>query len=398
MQNYADEIVVTVDSQSPDDAVETARDLADTVAVADLDGLAENARGWTAERARGDWVLALDDDEVMAPGFAERLPELLSTRWSHFHLPVRWVVPDPEGGLRWLRQFPWYPNQATRLFRNVSGTFRHPARLHTVWEIAGDGCSLYDEDVAIYHLNLAESPREEREQKLDGRYRPLAARGLPTCEEYYLYEDYDDTLEYGDVPPEVAVAMTAGERPPAPRFRPEVDRVTAAELAAYRASHEPDPPIWSAEYVGHTTPSRLYTNRGCAVEVSVRNTSAATWGSSGQVDGGVVLSYRWRDSEGELVIPQGDVSLLPRPCAPGEAITFTAGLWTPPEPGRYVLEWQMLCEWVAWFSDRGVAPLKVDVEVEELGPRPAAPHFPGQEPDPAAASPRRNPVSRWLAR
>jgi hypothetical protein len=403
MRDYADEIVVTVDSRAREDVVGTARALADSVALADLDGLAENARGWTADRARGDWILALDDDEMMAPGFADRLPDLLSSRWSHFHLPVRWVVPGPglDGEPRWLRQFPWHPNQATRLFRNVSGTFHQPARLHSVWEVAGDGCSLYDEDVAIYHLNLALESREERERKIDARYRPMAVGGRPTCEEYYLYEDYEHTLEYGAVPAEVAGAL-AGEEPWAPtrRFPARVAQVSAPELALHRAAREADPPIWSAEYLDHTTPDRLYTNRGCTVEVRVRNTSAATWGSTGEVVGRVVLSYRWRREDGELVVPQGDIALLPRPCAPGEETTLTAGLWTPREAGRYVLEWEMLCERVAWFSDRGVPPLAVNVEVSELGPRPGAPHFPGQEREPVPIARPRRPtrVSRWLAR
>jgi hypothetical protein len=399
MRDYADELVVTVDSRAPAGAVDVARELADSVAVAELDGLAENARGWTAERARGDWILALDDDEMMAPGFSSRFPELLSSRWSHFHLPVLWVAPGPDGSPCWLRQFPWYPNQATRLFRNVSGTFRHPARLHSVWEVAGDGCSLYDEDVAIYHLNLALFPREARERKLGERYRPLAAGGLPTCEEYYLYEDYSDTLTFEAVPDQVAHAL-AGDRPstrpPATTARPPLVHVTAAELASYRAGTEDEPPIWSAEYLGHDTPSRLFTNRGCTVKLSVRNTSAATWGTDGQVVGRVVLSYRWRTEDGQLVVAQGDVSLLPHPCAPGETVTVVAGLWTPAEAGRYVLEWEMLCERVAWFSDRGGGSLAVHVDVEELGPRPRAPHFPS--PVAQAARPARLPVLRWLTR
>jgi hypothetical protein len=377
--------------------VDVARDLADSVAVADLDGLAENARTWTAERARGDWILALDDDELMAPCFAQRLPDLLSTRWSHFHLPVRWVVPGLDGVPRWLRQFPWHPNQATRLFRNVSGTFHQPARLHSVWQVAGDGCSLYDEDVAIYHLDLALSSREEREEKVVNRYRPMAAPDGATCEEYYLYEDYVHTLEYGEVPAEIADALVTDRAPlPTRRFarRPAAERVPAAELEVTRAG---EPPIWSAEYGSHTTPARWYTNRGCAVQVTVRNTSASVWGTSGEVVGRVVLSYRWRDRDGRLVIPQGDIALLPRPCAPGEEMTITAGLWTPPQPGRYVLEWEMLGEGVAWFSDHGVPPLAVTVDVEDLGPRPRAPHFAGQEPAPEPER-ARPPVLRWLNR
>jgi hypothetical protein len=381
--DYADELVVTLDSRCSKETVAVAVELADSVAVADLDGLAERAQGWTAERARGDWILALDDDEIMAPGFGDRLPELLAGRYSHYHLPVRWVVWGPGGSPQWLRQFPWYPNQATRLFRNVSGTFHHPARLHSVWQVAGDGRSLQNPDVAIYHLNLLEMKRTDRERKVVTQYRPLAADELPTCEEYYLFEDYVETLEFGSVPEALArrVVDGSGAAPRrAPRGSPPPLRLDSSELAAHIAERSEDPPIWSAEYLSHTTPERWFTNRGCTVEVTVRNTSEATWGSSGQTAGRVVLSYRWRDQDGVIVVPQGDVALLPRPCLPGEVVSFEAGVWTPSEAGRYILEWEMLCERVGWFSDRGVAPLSTEVEIEERGPRPAAPHFPAPPP------------------
>jgi hypothetical protein len=95
-----------------------------------------------------------------------------------------------------------------------------------------------------------------------------------------------------------------------------------------------------------------------------------------------VISYRWRRPDGSLVIPQGDITLLPEALPPGEVAELVAGLWTPTEPGRYVLAWEALCERVAWFSDRGVTPLLHEVEVVDRGPRPAAPHFPA----PAALS------------
>jgi hypothetical protein len=223
------------------------------------------------------------------------------------------------------------------------------------------------------------------------------AAGGATCEEYYLFEDYEHTLEYGDVPAEIAEALAA-QRAPLPdrgfARRAVPERIAPAELAAHRAQQ---PPVWSAEYVAHTTPERWFTNRGCAVDVTVRNTSAATWGTSGETVGRIVLSYRWRDLGGQLVIPQGDIALLPRPAAPGDQLEITAGLWTPAEPGRYVLEWEMLCEGVAWFSDHGAPPLAVTVDVEDLGTRPPAPHFPGQEPAPEPER-ARTPVLRWLAR
>jgi hypothetical protein len=108
----------------------------------------------------------------------------------------------------------------------------------------------------------------------------------------------------------------------------------------------------------------------------VRNTSSGTWRSRGDTLGRVVISYRWRTLHGALAIAQGDITLLPEALAPGDDAEVVAGLWTPREPGRYRLEWEALSERVAWFSDRGVPPLVHDVEVLDIGPRPAAPHFP----------------------
>jgi hypothetical protein len=377
VRTFADEIVLSVDSEADPATIEVARARADDVALVALEGLPNPAYGWTAERASGDWILALDDDEVVAGELARALPALLAERVTHYHLPVRWLVRGADGRLAWIRQFPWYPNHATRLFRNLGGIYRHPPQLHAVWEVAGEGRALPPELASIYHLDLALKDRGEREAKRD-RYRRNALPGVPTCEEYYLYEDYgaedrfvpldpaepavEDVL--AGAPPPLAPPAAAGSSPP------------VVSLDAYSADRSPDPPIWAAEFVSHTTPGEVATNRGYAVPLAVRNTSEATWRSVGSVAGRVVISYRWWRLDGSLVIPQGDITLLPEALRPGEVAEVVAGLWTPPEPGRYLLAWEPLCERVAWFSDHGVEPLRVEVAVADRGPRPVAPHFP----------------------
>ena len=381
MRGFADEIVVTVDATASADTDAIARRLADDVAVAEIDGLPNRAYGWTAERATGDWILALDDDETLAPSFVQRLPALLAENVTHYHLPVRWLVPRSDGGLAWIREFPWYPNHATRLFRNLAGCFRHPSRLHGVWEVLGEGRALPASDDAILHLNLALLDRRERSSKIEERYRRFAAAGVPTCEEYYLYEDYGDALELVPLDHDAAVMALLGAATPARgarrRFQRGHGRVTSSDqLGAPACNLAEEPPIWSAAYLEHDTPAELGTNRGRAVTLRVKNTSEATWQSPGDVVGRVVMSYRWRRLDGSLVIPQGDVTLLPGALAPGEEAELVAGLWTPRQPGRYLLEWEALCERVAWFSDRGVWPLVHEVEVVDRGVRPRAPHFP----------------------
>jgi hypothetical protein len=394
-REVADEVVVTVDGSADPRSVELARRLADTVAVAELPGVANPAYAWTAGLARGDWVLMLDDDELLAPGFAQAVRALVEDRrFTHYHLPVRWVVPRGDGTYGYIHQFPWWPNHATRLFRNVGGLARHAAEPHSSWEVSGEGAALSDDDVSIYHLDLVLRDRAEREAKVAATYRQP---GAATCEEYYLYEDYADDLELAPVPPGV---LGPGGRP-APRPRPSglaralrrrrqpVRHVSLGELEAFVGERSDHPAIWSAQYVEHATPGTLGANRGYSVPVTVRNASLATWSSRGDVHGRVLLSYRWfREGYPDPVVPQGDISLLPHALAPGDTAVIQAGLWTPREPGRYRLEWDMLCERVSWFSARDVAPLAVPVTVVDIGPRPGAPHF-APAPDDAASSARR---------
>ena len=177
-----------------------------------------------------------------------------------------------------------------------------------------------------------------------------------------------------ELAPSPRARSRAAERRARPEL-PEVESITYAELLTHCDERSADPPIWGAEYLAHDTPDQLGANRGSTATVTVRNTSLATWRSLGQVHGRVLLSYRWFTPDGQLVVPQGDISILPQAVPPGATTTVLAGLWTPPEPGAYRLEWDMLCERVAWFSVRGVPPLSHAVEIVDLGPRPRAPHF-----------------------
>jgi hypothetical protein len=395
VRSFADEVVLSVDAAAGPEVLEVARRYADDVAVVELDGLPNRAYGWTAERTTGDWILALDDDELLTESLIGRLPGLLEGNVTHYHVPVRWLVHRPPEGLAWIRQFPWYPNHATRLFRNLAGCFRHPPELHGVWQIAGEGRALpADGDEAIYHLNLALLDRPERERKIAGRYRRLAAGGRPTCEEYYLYEDYGD-VELVPVTEEAPLTLLpdrAGR--PATRSRPitpaeaTVPIASVETLRAHELDRAPEPPIWSAAYLSHDTPTVLGTNRGALATLRVRNTSEATWQSRGDVAGRVVISYRWRAADGSFAVAQGDVTLLPAAVPPGGEAEVVAGLWTPAEPGPYRLEWDMLCERVSWFSDRGVPPLVHEVDVRDLGVRPRASHFAPPEDDGRARRPR----------
>jgi len=50
--------------------------------------------------------------------------------------------------------------------------------------------------------------------------------------------------------------------------------------------------------------------------------------------------------------------------APGHEIRLRAWLLTPPQPGSYTLEWDLVREGDAWFKDREAETLRQMVTVE----------------------------------
>ena len=364
-RRYADELVVLVDDSSADNTAELAERLADRTATFEHPPVAERVHDAGLRMATGEWVLLLDDDEVMAEAFPALVGDLFDDPYvTHYWLPYRWVVDRGHRDYGWLRTFPWHPNPRLRLIRNVGSIFADRGRLHAPIDVAGAGRVLNDDAAAMYHLDLALRDRGAREAKVL-RYR---GHNAPSCEEYYLWEDYRATLDIVTVDdPVVEVALgcdPAGlgaiERGPA-AVGPAL---TAAEQRASAARHWRTADVFHAEYLGSTMPARVLANRGYTVEVRLRNTSSLRWRNTGTTDGRVSLSYHWVHPEHGMLVRDGDVALLPDELDPGQETTLQAGVWTPYDPGRYRLEWDLRAEGVNWFSERGVAPLVTQVEVD----------------------------------
>jgi hypothetical protein len=222
VRDYADEVLVAVDAASGDDTYEVARRLADLVESVELAGHAEPAKDWLAQRASGDWLLLLDDDEALSHDAARVMPSLLADRrYTSYQLPLRWVVADSTGTQRWIRSHPWHSCHYLRLWRNLPGLYYVPVGLHTEPLVAGHSRALpADGALAIYHLDLLWNARPTREAKAE-RYRRASSLEDPVCEEFYLYEDYPNLrlvpLPSGEhFPPESPRRTTdhAGASPP----------------------------------------------------------------------------------------------------------------------------------------------------------------------------------------
>jgi len=362
---FADEIVLLVDDASTDGTLEIARRYADVVHPYEHGPYIERAMDWCLRRASGDWLLWLDDDELMHAGFRDAIePVLADTRLTHAHLQSRAVVRAPDG-YGWLHRFPWYPDWRLRLVRNVGSIFRHPGQLHSPIEVHGDGVTLASDEASIYHFDLVMRSRAEREAKVE-RYR---GNDAPSCEEYYLHEDYASSQAIA--PFDAATVM----RDPAPaaveagrrrRARPALvvgPKLTSDAMRDHLAGLKPVAEIFRAEYLSHSFPATLAADLGRTGEVTIRNTSPVPWRSSGAEPGWVSLRYHWRHSGQGLVLREGDRSLLPDRVLPHTTVTLPVGIWAPHDPGLYTLELDLRAEGLGWFSEHGVAPLAVSIEV-----------------------------------
>jgi hypothetical protein len=332
-RRYADQLVIAVDAASADDTYAAAARHGDQVYPVDLRGVPGVARDWLHQRAAGDWILMLDDDEVLAPDAPDLLGELLADRHcTHFRLPVRRVV---QAG----RDLGWVPDPVAaaggeiRLWRNLGGLHFVGAAPSDIPAVGGRGRSLpTDGPLAVYSLG------------------DLWAGAEPTTRATAGIEL--------DAPHLLGAALAATERPPASQV------IAAAELGSHLTARNPAASPWSAAYRLVEAPAEVTANAGALMRVRVTNTSHALWPTSGLSTGRITLGNRWSTPGFGDEIPMGDVTLLPRPLAPGEEVEVEAGLWTPRLPGRYRLSVELMREGDAWFSQHGVPPLALEVSVE----------------------------------
>ena len=98
-------------------------------------------------------------------------------------------------------------------------------------------------------------------------------------------------------------------------------------------------------------------------KVSAVNIGRATWLPEDAPRGPVRLGARLLDADGYCIDSSFSRNSLPgQPVAPGGSAEFEARLPCPPE-GRYILEFDLVAEEVAWFSRNGSETVQINIEV-----------------------------------
>jgi phosphoglycerol transferase MdoB-like AlkP superfamily enzyme len=114
------------------------------------------------------------------------------------------------------------------------------------------------------------------------------------------------------------------------------------------------------QVLDHDTPRVFWADRNADIRLRLRNTGTRAWSD----EAGDHLSYHWLRPDGTVVTRDGMRAQLPGPVRPGEDVEITARVHAPATSGRWLLEWEMVREHVAWFgAPAGGEPLRLPVLV-----------------------------------
>lgn len=186
------------------------------------------------------------------------------------------------------------------------------------------------------------------------------------------------------LPGPVAVGQTATL--PAVRVQPpDTPGFYTLELDLVRGTSgwfaEQGSPTWQGEniqvgakyrvaWLSADTPTEGTTGETVTFPVTLRNEGSLTWSPDGANP--VNLTYKWLDADRNVVVTDGLRTPIGQEVAPLQEITLDARVQFHAEPGSYILQLDMVHEFVAWFQWKGSAVHETQVEVESALPDYAA--------------------------
>jgi predicted O-methyltransferase YrrM len=358
-QDFADEIVIGIDSSSTDSTEQICREYADKIFLLEPIGTSERALAWLNDQCTGDWILRLDHDELPSSGLLEALPRLTSDReYTHYWLPRRWIFGESQS--RWISQDPWWPDWQIRLFRNIRSLVSFPGHLHSDYIIQGAGG--YFCEGSIYHYDLVYNNKQRRQQKMQ-QYEQISPGG--SMSDFYFPSE---TVSTRPIPDE--------DRPWSGGLelrRPEHSFTEASPLKYVSMVEMRQAESSECEYLPDTfratlecldCPGEMKAGKMYPIQLRVRNDSAVTWWGSGLRLPQVHISYHWLlQTSQEVYEFEGVRTKLSLTLRPDESIKLIAQVLAPWESGSYLLKWDPLIENVSWFSTQGWAGPEIGVQV-----------------------------------
>ena len=348
---YADEIVCAVDATIADDELGELIDLADIVVRSEFDTSSgvERKLAWLHSLCTGKWVFRVDSDEVPSVALLSALPDLVRAHdVEQYLVRRRWLWPDPE---HFIDDFPWSRDWQIRLVRNEPSHLRFVGGLHSSAELVLPHRYV---EFPLYHLDCVLNARDTRLAKARDyeRRRPgdVGDRDFPV-NGYYLPEDYETRLHL-EVPNEDKASIGRAVRALSTARTPARSKVSFVGLdqtdrfwslrplpeSAYAANLEllePLPELRSGEWLD--------------VLVNVHNHGSEIW-PWGEFSPPIRMACRWFEGDGDRLSLDGPRTPLTADLHPQSSAIQKVAIKVPPQPGRYVLELNMVHESVRWFE------------------------------------------------
>lgn len=364
LRPVADEIVVAADSRAGAEQLDAYASVADRLIRLEVD-YHDRHLAWLHAQCSGDWILRVDGDEVVSPGLAAALPDLIADRRVLQYLfPRRWLYPDAR---HWLAELPWRPDYQLRLVRN-DGLMRFSGRHHSSAVPLRPARYL---ELPLYHLDLLAKDERERRAKV-ADYQDLtdpleAPGGEEINRAYYLPEDRPSAATEA-VPPEDAAAieavLTAGRPREGASGPVDVPVVSLADSDRHLVWRAFDEGGYAADAQLMEGPVRMRPGERRPVHVRFVNRGTETWPWDAELGPLVRASYRVRNDRGTVVVENGPRTPFPSDVAPGESTIVPLDTVAPVLPGRYVLEPDVVHEDVRWFGCRAGIELTVETPAE----------------------------------
>jgi hypothetical protein len=352
LRAVADEIVVAVDVSDGEQDLTPLGAVAERVFQIELDTFPEPAMAWLHAQCSAEWILRVDDDEVLGASLLEQLPELTGARdVLQYWLARRWLYPDPG---QWLKQWPWFPDFQGRLVRNDVQLW-FPGLCHSNVVLTPPARYL---ESGVFHLAHLLCSREERERKVE-RYLQvdpaLRVRGAdPYLSSYYLPECHANARSAAVDPRDreaIDTLLAQSDEPrPDPVRAPRAQRVARAEVQGRWAERDFDDAAYRATIRPIDIHRQLIAEDHRPFRVSVRNEGSEWWPGGEDRRPLIRVAYRWLHPHGAVLEPEGLRTALPHPLAPGESCVVAMNVTAPPIAGRYLLAADLVHEHVRWFQ------------------------------------------------
>ncbi len=170
---------------------------------------------------------------------------------------------------------------------------------------------------------------------------------------YAFYETVEDIIHKSEFGLELWENGVLLLRRGAPYDPARVERLRRAYDAAF----------YRVRWLGYRGPTRMAPGEVYRVKVCLQNIGSQGWRSTDWHP--TKLSYHWRDTHQRLIVLDGERASFHTILYPTQKRCLGIYVYTPAVPGRYLLQFDLVREHIAWFSDKGAPTLDVWVDVRE---------------------------------